>query len=356
MLYFKSIIISVYSDTKGGFMSKKINDCYEYKEAPLRQAMGYASFGWLIGKRSQHYSRKYNREVVTLRRDFIIGADPTIRECEKEYLKLERGKIPAKYKSHAFFGAVGKFFVIILTIAILLFGLAQTVVGLYDGIAVEKRVRALYNAALDTGLLTDTTTISCDADGITDKYIEFTKENPMLDTFAELIDYSKDKVDEDDLSDAYKNWLSKFELADADKEESFAAADPTIEKSDGEYPEDESVVNVVFDPIRSTFAFLAFDKMFDGMPLWINSGSVFGAAALVVFILLVIIESAVAKAKKRKRRQRCAELMIECSKKASSALFDLKAEHRELRTRKDANIYELQTMFSKMMDSREDDE
>ena len=356
MLYFKSIIISVYSDTKGGFMSKKINDCYEYKEAPLRQAMGYASFGWLIGKRSQHYSRKYNREVVTLRRDFIIGADPTIRECEKEYLKLERGKIPAKYKSHAFFGAVGKFFVIILTIAILLFGLAQTVVGLYDGIAVEKRVRALYNAALDTGLLTDTTTISCDADGITDKYIEFTKENPTLDTFAVLIDSSKDKVDEDDLSDAYKKWLSKFELADADKEESFAAADPTIEKSDGEYPEDESVVNVVFDPIRSTFAFLAFDNMFDGMPLWINSGSVFGAAALVVFILLVIIESAVAKAKKRKRRQRCAELMIECSKKASSALFDLKAEHRELRTRKDANIYEFQTMFSKMMDSREDDE
>ena len=349
----------MYIDTKGGFMSKKINDCYEYKEAPLRQAMGYASFGWLIGKRSQHYSRKYNREVVTLRRDFLIGADPTIRECEKEYLKLERGKIPAKYKSHAFFGAVGKLFVIILTIAILLFGLAQTVVGLYDGIVVEKKVRALYNAALDTDLLTDTTTVSCNADGnasITDKYIEFTKENPTLDTFAELIDYAKDKVDEDDLLDFYKKWLSDFSLADADKEESFAAADPTIEKADGEYVKDENVVNVAFDPIRSTFAFLAFDKMFDGMPLWINSGSVFGVAALVVFILLVIIESAVGKAKKKKRRQRCAELMIECSKKASGALFDLKAEHRELRTRKDANIYELQTMFSKMMDSREDDE
>ncbi|MBO4539672.1 MAG: hypothetical protein J5781_05300 [Clostridia bacterium] len=334
-------------------MSKKINDCYEYKEAPLRQAMGYASFGWLIGKHSQHYSRKYNREVVTLRRDFIIGADPTIRECEKDYLKLEKGKIPAKYKSHAFFGAVGKFFVIILTIAVLLFGLAQVAVGVYDGLATEKKVRALYNAAIDAGLLSDET-VSCD--GITDKYAEFVKENPTLDTFSELVAYSKDKVDEDNLLETYKNWLSKFELAETDKEDSFASADPTIEKADGQYLEDENVANIVFDPIRSTFAFLAFDNLFDGMPLWINSGSVFGAAALVVFVLLVIIESAVGKAKKRKKRQRCAELMIECSKKASNALFDLKAEHRELRTRKDANIYELQTMFSKMMDSREEDD
>ena len=50
-------------------MAKKEIEYYEYKEAPMRKAYAYASFGWLIGKHSQHYSKKLDREVVTLRRD-----------------------------------------------------------------------------------------------------------------------------------------------------------------------------------------------------------------------------------------------------------------------------------------------
>ena len=340
-------------------MSRKINDCYEYKEAPMRQAMAYSSFGWLIGKRSQHYSRKYNREVVTLRRDFLIGANPTIRECEKEYLQLERGRIPAKYKSHAFLGAIGKLLVVLLTAALLLFGLAEAAVGVYDGLKVERKVRALYNTAAETGLISDVTTVGCEtADNsfVTKEYVEFVKKNPTLDTFSELVAFSGGKVSDEDLLQAYKDWLFRFVVGSYADESGYAEVDPTIVQNDGVYAADEQPVNAVFDIVRSTFSFLDFDWLFNGMPLWINSGSVFGGAALVLFIISVIIESAVGKAKKKRKRQRCAELMIECSKTASSALFDMKAEHRELRTRKDAQIYDLQTMFTKVMDSRDDDD
>lgn len=335
-------------------MSKKINDCYEYKEAPIRQAMAYASFGWLIGKRSKHYSRKYNCDVVTLRRDFLIGANPTIRECEKEYLRLEKGRIPAKYKSHAFLKAIGKVFVILITIALLLFGLAQTAVGVYDGLKKETKVRALYNAAVDSEAIADKEVVS--ADKISQNYVEFVKKNPTLDSFSELYDLTSGSSSKDELLQSYKNWLFKFGEADFAHEESFAEADPTVNVGKDDYVASTDQIDSLLDTLRETLAFLNFDYLFNGMPLWINTASVSGAAAIVVFIIMVVIEAAAGKAKKKNNRRRCAELMIECSKNAASALFDMKAEHRELRTKKDDQIYNLQTMFTKVMDSRDDEE
>lgn len=334
-------------------MAKKINDCYEYKEAPIRQAMAYASFGWLIGKRSKHYSRKYNCDVVTLRRDFLIGANPTIRECEKEYLRLEKGHIPAKYKSHSFLRAVGRAFVILITIALLAFGLAQTATGVYDGLKNESRVRAIYNTIVENELITAQTV---SADTVDKAYVDFVRKNPKLDTFAELYAFSNGKADADSLLSSYKKWLFKFGEADLAREESFVEADSSIVEKDGEYVAEQSALNDVLDIVRSTFAFINFDYLLSGMPIWIDSTVLSGAVALFLFIIMVIIQSAADKAKKKKNRLKCAELMIECSKNASSALFDMKAEHRELRTKKDASIYDLQTMFTKVMDDREDDE
>lgn len=334
-------------------MSKKINDCYEYKEAPIRRAMAYASFGWLIGKRSKHYSRKLNCDVVTLRRDYLIGANPIIRECEKEYLRLEKGRIPAKYKSYAVFKVIAKFFVILITIALLLFGLVQTATGVYDGLKNEARVRALYNAAVENGLVSAATV---SADTVDKDYVDFVKKNPTLDTFAELIAFSNGKAEPDDILSAYKNWLFRFGKADLAHEETFAEVDPTIIEEDGDYVTEQSALNNALDIVRSTFAFLNFDYLLNGMPVWLNFTVLSGVAAIVLFALLVIIESAAKKSAKKKNKLRCAELMLECSKKASSALFDMKSEHRELRTKKDAQIYDLQTMFTKIMDSRDDDE
>lgn len=338
-------------------MSKKINDCYEYKEAPIRQAMAYASFGWLIGKRSKHYSRKYNCDVVTLRRDFLIGANPTIRECEKEYLRLEKGRIPAKYKSHAFLKGLGKAFVILITIAILLFGLAQMTVGVYDGLKKESIVRALYNAAVENEAIPGKETVGVDK--VTKKYVEFVKKNPALDSYSELCEIASDSgsaSSDDDLLQSYKNWLFKFGKADFADEESFAEADPTVNVGSDDYVARTDRIDSLFDSIREALAFLNFDYLFNKMPLWINTASVSGATAIVLFIIMVVIESIASKSKKKKNRRRCAELMIECSRNASSALFDMKAEHRELRTKKDDQIYNLQTMFTKVMDARDDED
>ena len=108
----------------------------------------------------------------------------------------------------------------------------------------------------------------------------------------------------EDLLDSYKNWLYKFGKADFEHEESFAAVDPTVNVGKDDYVASTDQIDSLLDTLRETLAFLNFDYLFNGMPLWINSGSVFGGAALVLFIIAVIIESAVGKVKKKRKRQR----------------------------------------------------
>ena len=56
---------------------------YQYSEANAKDAYLLRSFGWLIGKRSEHENRK-GEKVYTIRRDLQIAGDPVIRKTEKQ--------------------------------------------------------------------------------------------------------------------------------------------------------------------------------------------------------------------------------------------------------------------------------
>ena len=341
-------------------MAKKIIDSYEYKEAPKRQAMEYVAFGWQIGRNSEHYSSKERKDVVTMRRDIAIGANPTIHDFEKSYLKLERGKLPLKYRNKPILKGIFKCLLILLTIAVLAVGVGLITVGVYDGFKVEKRSRAIYNTLVELSMTEDKLIVDVveeNGSALTDGYIEFAKENPTLDTFAELIDYNNGKTDEEVLLKTYKNWLVKFGLASKGVEESFEAADPSVVPDEfGYYVNEEDTIGGIFDLVRQYVSFVNFDGALEAMPIWLNTFSLMGAAALILFVLLIIIESAVRKRNKKKKRQKCVLLMRDCVKKSTDALYDLKMENRELMTKKDMQLYDLETMFTQVMQPSGDDD
>ncbi len=332
---------------------KKFTDYYEYKEAPIRQALNYAAFGWLIGKRSQHYSKKLGQDVVTLRRDLVIGNDPTISDYEKEYLYLEKGKLPRKYRSHVFLSFLGKSLLTILTAAVLVFGLLFTFVGLYDAMKVGKRTWAVYNAAVETEIVAGS---PIDASGaVPDAYYDFLAKNPTVDTFAELLALAGDKVDEDVLLESYKDQLVKFKLADQDEEKSFVGVDATLNVGDdGKYPAD-SGLGVMLDPVRSWVYSLKLGSVFSSFPSIINVCDALGIALVLIFIIMIIIESAVRRHNKKELKVKCAYQMKECLKLSSNALYNLKADSRELMTGHDRHIYDLERMFTQVMASQNEE-
>ena len=340
-------------------MAKKEIEYYEYKEAPMRKAYAYASFGWLIGKHSQHYSKKLDREVVTLRRDIAIGADPTIRECEKEYLKLEKGKLPAKYRNKSFFRILGKIFITLIIVVLLLAGLGMSVVGVYNGIATEKRVRALYNAAVKAEIVADADlveTATKNGSVLPQTYVAFKKDHSTLDTFAELMQLNDGAVSERKVLDAYHESLIDLELAE-DDEDSFEKFDPSLIKNEGgEYVASASAINDLIDIVRKYFAFVNFDRTLEGLPVWLNSFTLIGIASLLVFVLLMIVCSIARKKNKKERLRQCALLKRDCLKNAGKALHDLKLENRELMTRKDMRLLDLENMFTQVMSTKEEDD
>ena len=338
-------------------MAKKNESTYEYKEAPMRQALVYSAFGWLIGKRSQHYSRKLNKEVVTLRRDYLISTNPVIVDCEKEYAKLEKGRIPVKHRSNVFLGFIGKTLVMLFTIAVLLAGVGLTVVGLYDGFVVGKKSWAVYNAAVEAELSPDPFYIE-EIGGkaeLPDGYYDFVSKHPTINTFGDLVAFNDGKVDEEKLLRSYETWLTTFGVVEEGDEDGFAKVDKTVVKNaDGEYPADNE-----FEPFGIVRGFVfgrGLGKLFASMPIWFNACTAFGAALIVVFVVTVVIEAAVGKKKKREKRIKIAQLKSECLKTASAALRQMKSENRELMTRRDMQMSDLEAMFSQVMESHSDDD
>lgn len=340
-------------------MARKEIDSYEYKEAPMRKAFAYSSFGWLIGKHSQHYSKKYDQEVVTLRRDIAIGADPTIRECEKEYHKLEKGIVPAKYKNRSFIKFIFKALFVLITFALCVCAIGLTAVGVYDGVKVETRVRALYNTAVEKELFDGKLAGTENRNGsvLPDSYIKFVKNDPTLDTFAELVAFADGKVGDEALLETYSSWLVKYGSASDEAIETIEKIDPSVKADgDGRYITKNSTVDMIFDVVRKSLSFISFDNALEGMPIWVNSFVLAGGGALVLFVLLTIIGVVFRKRAKKERIRQCALLKKDCLQNAAKALHDLKMENRELMTRKDMRLLDLENMFTQVMSVKDDDD
>ena len=84
---------------------------YQYSEANAKDAYLLRSFGWLIGKRSEHENRK-GEKVYTIRRDLQIAGDPVIRKTEKQFEQFNTKTQKKMKRRHGW----GQFLAILFTV------------------------------------------------------------------------------------------------------------------------------------------------------------------------------------------------------------------------------------------------
>ena len=84
---------------------------YQYSEANIKQAMLLHSFGWLIGRRTEHENKK-GEKVFTIRRDLQIASDGFVRKAEKKF-NAYHNKAQKKMKCRHRWGL---FFAILFTV------------------------------------------------------------------------------------------------------------------------------------------------------------------------------------------------------------------------------------------------
>ncbi len=102
---------------------------YQFSEANMKEAAQLRSFGWLVGRRTEHENKK-GEKVYTIRRELDYAADPVLRKSEKEYEKYV-GKAQKKMKRrHGW----GQFFAILFTVIGLAVGAVLMLAGMVEAI------------------------------------------------------------------------------------------------------------------------------------------------------------------------------------------------------------------------------
>ena len=90
---------------------------YQYSEANAKEAYMLRSFGWLVGKRSEHENKK-GEKVYTIRRDLQIAGDPVIRKAEKQFEQFNTKAQKTMKRRHGW----GQFFAILFMVVGILAG------------------------------------------------------------------------------------------------------------------------------------------------------------------------------------------------------------------------------------------
>lgn len=126
---------------------------YQFSEANMKDAAQLRSFGWLVGRRTEHENKK-GVKVFTIRRELDYAADPILRKSEKEYEKYV-GKAQKKMKRrHGW----GQFFAIVFTIVGLAVGGVLLAAGFVAAIGdiinpVFDSVKEMFEGTLDAETL-----------------------------------------------------------------------------------------------------------------------------------------------------------------------------------------------------------
>ena len=351
----------------------KIVDGYQVKQVLAEKAGELNAFGWNKVKNSTRTIKK--KVFVNVRRKIALSRTPGLKSIELKYDKWSKKKIKKNP-----IGGIFAFLFMLIFFAVALVGLY---IGLNDDIiggkAYEKSI-AIYNAAIETNMialkdfegLSELEPCTYDADTKevkeTDGYKAFIKQYIAYSFGGFINNYSytdgdtvyKLKADEDEakISDFAKKYLSQLEdlgyIAEGAKAvdyDSSVAYDETKEI----YSVKAGMLAVV-DGYVDAYARTMLQKyvgykplvMFIGIPL------IAGAAGLILFIICLIAFIRVCGAKKRIAKRE--EIIAECVKEAKELVYGIKVKNRDLMTRTERKMFDMQSMIVRAIHQVSDDE
>ncbi len=355
-------------------MASKVKqvDGYQIKQVLADKSAELNAFGWNKVKNSTRNVKK--KTYVNVRRKIALSKTPGLKAIESKYEKWSKKKIKKNP-----IGGIFAFLFMLIFFAVALVGVYM---GLNDdllgGKAYEKSIAA-YNAAVKTNMVTS--------------------EDLELDDALELVKYDDEEEALGEVTDGYKAFIKKYvaysyagfinNYADADGEKLDAEADEaTIKAFAKEYlkqveelgflGEDEEAADfdssLVYDEDNDTYTTKsalvgAIDGIVDGIirpillgfglgykPLVASFGIPFlaGALCLVLFIICLIAFIRICGAKNRIEKRN--EIVAECIKEASELVYGIKIKNRDLMTKNERKMHDMQSMIVRAIHQANEDD
>lgn len=357
-------------------------DGYQVKQVLADKAAELNAFGWNKVKNSTRTVKK--KTFVNVRRKIALARIPGLKPIENKYNKWAKKKIKKN--------PVGGIFAFLFMLVFFAVALVGLYIGLNDnligGKAYEKSIAA-YNAAIETDLITaddlgvdEATACEYDADKkavtVSDGYKAFVKKfvaysfGGFINNYSYSVDGTtyKLKADEDqDKIDAFaKEYLSQLDqlgfvsyAEDADEE--------AIEKAKLAYD-----ASVIYSADKDSYSVKAgllgpVDGIIDGMirpllqgfgldykPLFMDFGIPFiaGAGCFVLFIICLIAFIRICGAKRRIEKRET--IVADCVKEAHEMVYGVKVKNRDLMTKTERKMYDMQSMIVRAIHQASDDE
>ena len=355
----------------------KVVDGYQVKQVLAEKAAELNAFGWNKVKNSTRTVKK--KVYVNVRRKVALARTPGLKPIESKYDKWAKKKI----KKNPIGGIFAFLFMVVF--------LAVAVVGLYIGLnddiiggkAYEKSVAA-YNAAIESGLISAAdfegldTIEKCEYDAETksiketDGYNAFIKQYVAY-SFAGFINnysYSVDdevkkldaKEDADKINDFAAKYLSQIEdlnligedakALDFDSSVIYNESEDSYSAKAGLLAPVDNIVDGIIRPLLQGYVGYKPLVLFLGIPL------IAGAAGLILFIICLIALIRIGGAKKRMLKRD--EIVAECVKEAKELVYGIKVKNRDLMTRTERKMFDMQSMIVRAIhqanDADEDDD
>lgn len=359
-------------------------DGYQVKQVLADKALELNAFGWTKVKNSARTVKK--KAVVNVRRKIALARIPGLKPIESKYDKWANKKIKKN--------VVGGIFAFLFMLVFLAVALVGLYIGLNDnmlsGNAYEKSIAA-YNAALKTDLVKADDLGIDEADAIAcvyDEDKEAVEENDGYKAFIKkyvaysfggfinnytYVDgetaYKLDATDDQDKIKAFaKEYLKQLDdLGYVSYEEGATAED--IEEAELAY--DSSIVYSATDDTYSVKAgaLAVVDGIIDGVvrpliqgfglgyaPVVAGFGILFlaGAGCLVFFIICLIAFIRICGAKARIEKRET--IVADCLKEARELVYGIKVKNRDLMTKNERKMYDMQSMIVRAIHQANDDE
>ncbi len=340
----------------------KIVDGYQVKQVLAEKAAELNAFGWNKVKNTTRTIKK--KVFVNVRRKIALSRTPGLKPIESKYEKWAKKKIKKNP-----IGGIFAFLFMVVFFAVALVGLY---IGLNDnfisGNAYEKSI-AIYNAAIETDLISaedfegvselEPCTYDEDAQALkeTDGYNAFIKKYVAY-SFGGFVN-NCNLLDQDAwINEFAEAYIAQLEDLGFLKED----VDPLKYDSSVAYDEDNDVYSVkagtlaVIDKYVDSFVrtmlqqFVGYKPlvMFIGIPL------IAGVVGLILFVVCLIAFIRICGAKKRIAKRE--EIVAECVKEGKELVYGIKVKNRDLMTRTERKMFDIQSMIVRAIHQANDDE
>lgn len=351
----------------------KIVDGYQVKQVPAEKASELNAFGWNKVKNSTRTVKK--KVFVNVRRKIALSRTPGLKPIESKYDKWAKKKIKKN--------PVGGIFAFLFMLVFFAVALVGLYIGLNDDIiagkAYEKSI-AIYNAAIETNLIS-----AADFEGVnelepckydadtkvvteTDGYKAFIKQyvaysfGGFINNYSYTVDGTVYKLTAEDNAAQINNFAEKYlaQLEDL----GFVAEDAkaidydssiAFDEEKGDYSVKGGVLAVV-DGYVDAYARTMLQKFVGYKPLvlFIGIPLIAGAAGLILFIICLSAFIRICGAKKRMIKRD--EIIAECVKEGKELVYGIKVKNRDLMTRTERKMFDMQSMIVRAIHQAGDDE